>query len=466
MAELGILASVIAVVGAGTKLSIVIFDFATSVGKAEREVQNVATEISNLCSVLKQLQMILERAHFQPSQTAIESAQRIIEQCSEVFSEINDIVGELRSSNGDEVFPVHTMDFVSKVKWTFSKKSKVLMLRSTLDACKSTLSVMLVTMLLAERVSQRRLSTDSTLIEEEQDKAVTRSLVIAQQCAVQQLEDYEDQVEKEQETAMRLPGLDHATTRPNLKVRRRSMGRLVKMFSGLSVITDLPTPSATPPRPPTRAERASIWLDSILAPLNEPQYPHPGKKRQKRISSVATENAPLQLLRKWTDQADNLNPNVQSHSPTQHHEQPEIWRTFSFSRPQTATVNGNILKSHDKTSTPTPGIEKTPNDLVSPKTARVQSLGFLRVVGVNGTIEPSSEVLTADDSYDAITAAILLEHGAVANLDDVILCVSYGGKTKVLKQSDKPLEILKQFEGLDIDLDPRLFIRRVQGSAA
>jgi hypothetical protein len=467
MAEIGIIASVIGVVGAGTRLSIVIFDFAASIGNAGRELQNVATEISGLCSVLKQLQMVLEHAHFQPSETAIESAKKIIGQCSKVFTEINEIVGELRRAKGDELFP--SVDFVSKVKWTFSKKSKVLMLRSTLEACKSTLSVMLVTMLLAERVSQRRLSTDTTLVEEEQDKAVTQSLVIAQQCAVEQLEFYEDEVEKEAEAAMLLPGLDHVTTRPNEQIRRRSMGRLVRMFSGLSVVTDLPTPTSAPPRQPTRAERASIWLDSILAPPNESQGPHPGKQRQKRMSSVGTENAPLQLLRKWTDQADNLDPKVKSHSPTHANEQPEMWRhaRFSFSGSQAAIMNGHSPKSPEQTPTPMPGIKKTPTDLVSPKTARVQSIGYHLVVGVDGTLESSSEVLTKsttpDDSYDAIATAIMLEHGAAANMEDVVLCVSYGGKTKVLKQSDKPLEVLRHFE--ELELDPRLFIRRVQGSA-
>ena len=467
MAEIGIVASVIGVVGAGTKLSITIFDFAASIGNAGRELQNVATEISGLCSVLKQLQMLLEHAHFKPSETAIESAQKIIGQCSKVFTEINEIVGELRRAKGDELFP--SVDFVSKVKWTFSKKSKVLMLRSTLEACKSTLSVMLVTMLLAERVSQRRLSTDTTLVEEEQDKAVTQSLVIAQQCAVEQLEFYEDEVEKEQEAAILVPGLDHATTRPNAQVRRRSMGRLVRMFSGLSVVTELPTPTSTPPRPPTRAERASIWLDSILAPPNVPQDAHPGKQRQKRMSSVGTENAPLQLLRKWTDQADNLDPKVKSHSPTHATEQPEIWREarFSFSGSKASIANGNGSKAPEQTPTPTPGIKKTPTDLVSPKTARVQSIGYHLVVGVDGTLESSSEVLTksatADDSYEAIATAIMLEHGAAASMEDVVLCVSYGGKTKVLKPSDKPLEVLRHFE--ELELDPRLFIRRVQGSA-
>ena len=467
MAEIGIVASVIGIVGAGTKLSIVIFDFAASVGAAGRQLQNVATEISGLCSVLKQLQTVLENAHFHPSQDAIESAQRIIEQCLKVFTELDDVLGELRRVKGDDLFP--SVDFVGKVKWTFSKKSKVLMLRSTLEACKSTLSVMLVTMLLAERVSQRRMSTDTTLAEEEQDKAVTQSLVIAQQCAVEQLELYEDEVEKEENEAMQLPALSHAPIRrSSTQIRRRSMGRLVRMFSGLSVITDLPTPTSVPVRPPTRAERASIWLDSILAPPHQPQAPHPGKQRH-RMSSVVTENAPSQLMRKWTDQGDNLDHKhkQKAESPTSHHEAQEMWHhaDFSFSKSNGTVVNGDGPQSQEPA--PIPRIKKVPTDLISPKTARVQSIGYHLVVGVDGSLESSDEVLTkskaADDSCEAIKTAIMLEHGASLSIEDVMLCVSYGGKTKVLKHSDKPLEVLRQYE--EMELDPRLFIRRFQGSS-
>ena len=425
----------------------------------------MATEISDLCSVLKQLQILLEHAHFQPSATAIEAAQRIIAQCSKVFTEIDDIVGDLRKAKGDDLFP--SVDFVGKVKWTFSKKSKVLMLRTTLEACKSTLNVMLTTLLLAERVSQRRKSGDTNLTEEEQDKIVTQSLVIAQQCAVEQLEHYEDEVEKEEQAAMQFPGFNHASTRPPVHTRRKSRGRLVRMFSGLSVITDLPSPpAASQQQPPTRAERASIWLDSILAPPDaHMKDPHPGMRREKRLSSVGTENAPLQLLRKWTDQAEHLTSNSElAPLAAAAHEPSELWREskFSFSGSKFSSVTEEPEQLFEE-ATPTMGIARAPTTLVSPKTARVQSIGYHVVVGVDGLLESSSNIFTsseADDSYDAITRAIMLEHGAAANADEVTLCVSYGGKTKVLNPFDKPLEVLRHYE--ELELDPRLFLRRVQ----
>lgn len=98
----------------------------------------------------------------------------------------------------------------------------------------------------------------------------------------------------------------------------------------------------------------------------------------------------------------------------------------------------------------------------------MQSIGYHLVVGVDGMLKPSNEVLTtstaADDSYEAIASSIMIEHGASSfDIRDIVLCVAYGGKMRALKPSDKPLEVLKHYE--ELELDPRLFVRRVQESA-
>lgn len=105
------------------------------------------------------------------------------------------------------------------------------------------------------------------------------------------------------------------------------------------------------------------------------------------------------------------------------------------------------------------GITKRGTDLISPKTARVQNVGFHIVAGVDGTLESSGELIkkVTDDSYEAITCSILKEHGCARSADEVVLCISYSGKTKVLKSTDKPLEVLKQFE--ELELDPRFSVR-------
>lgn len=260
---------------------------------------------------------------------------------------------------------------------------------------------------------------------------------------------------------MRLPA-NPAVDRTNSWNRRRSRGRLVQMFSGLSLITNLPTPAAAPEARPTRAERASIWLDAIVAPEDEPADPHPGVQRRKRLSSVGTANAPMQLLRKWTDQGDNVGPRPRRQQTLQSDIQSDLWRDseFSFSSSDTLPGAESVTEIQAGDSAPRPGILKRPTDLISPRTARVQSIGFHLVAGVDGSLEASAEVTKwtgSEDSYEAIIRSILEDHGSTRRSDEVMLCISYSGKVKTLKSSDKPLEVLKQLE--ELELDPRFFIR-------
>lgn len=319
MAEIGLVASIIGIVGAGAKLSIIIFDFASTIGTAGRELQSLGTEISLLCSVLKPLQSLLDHAHFHSSQGAKYDLRRIVDDCRKVFVEIDDIFSGLQSARGSYLFP--SVDFVGKVKWTF-KKSKVLMLRSTLDSCKLTLALMLSTMQSAERATERQALKIDGDKNGEQDQAMTQSLVISQQCAIEQLEQYEDEVEKEEGPLLHVAGRD---ARRRSATQKRHRSRLVRMFSGLTIETHL-----SDEKPPTRAERASVWLGSIVF-ADQASEVHPGMPRRRRLSSVDTAEAPQHLLRKWTDQAE---PTIQHHKhlPSAiEEENVEIWRDSRFS---------------------------------------------------------------------------------------------------------------------------------------
>jgi hypothetical protein len=155
MEAIGAIASIIGVVGAGAKLSIVLFDFASTVGLAGKEVRQIGIEISLFCSVLKQLQSTLAKAKaFRYSLGAIETIQEILDRCQEVFKEIEGIINGLRKRGGErstEAAP----DLVARVKWTF-KRSQVQLLRTTLESCKVTLHIMLSTLEFAQKIATRR----------------------------------------------------------------------------------------------------------------------------------------------------------------------------------------------------------------------------------------------------------------------------------------------------------------------
>jgi hypothetical protein len=155
MAEIGAIASIIGVVGAGAKLSIILFEFASTVGSAGAEVKRIGIEISLFCSVLKQLQSTLTKAKaYRYSLSALQTTQEILDRCQEIFKDIEDIVDGLRKRRTGEAAET-SMDLISRAKWTF-KRSQVQVLRTTLESCKITLHLMLTTLEFAQKIGTRR----------------------------------------------------------------------------------------------------------------------------------------------------------------------------------------------------------------------------------------------------------------------------------------------------------------------
>ena len=155
MAEIGAIASIIGVAGAGAKLSIVLFEFASTVGSAGLEVRQIGIDISLFCSVLKQLQSTLTKAKaYRYSISAIETTQEILDRCKEVFGEIEEILRSLQKGERDPSAEP-SVDLIARVKWTFMR-SKVQVLRATLESCKITLHIMLTTLEFAQKIATRR----------------------------------------------------------------------------------------------------------------------------------------------------------------------------------------------------------------------------------------------------------------------------------------------------------------------
>jgi len=154
MAEIGAIASIVGVAGAGAQLSLVLFEFASIVGSARVEVERVGMEISQFCAVLTQLRSTLKKARARRfSVSAISTTQDILERCQQVFKEIEDIVVPLQRGTGN---PKETStDLMARVKWTF-KRSKVQILQKTLESSKNTLQLMLQVLDLAQKTATPR----------------------------------------------------------------------------------------------------------------------------------------------------------------------------------------------------------------------------------------------------------------------------------------------------------------------
>ena len=155
MEAVGAVASIIGIVGAGAKLSITLFDFASTIGSAGAEVRAIGTEISLFCSVLKQLERTLTKANNKRySISAIEATQEILDTTTGVLGEIEDIINGIQKHKGQSTEP--TIDLTAKIKWTLRKRSKIQRHRAMLESCKITLHIMLTTLDFARKLSSRR----------------------------------------------------------------------------------------------------------------------------------------------------------------------------------------------------------------------------------------------------------------------------------------------------------------------
>ena len=154
MAEVGAIASIIGIVRAGAKLSLLLLDFASSIGSAGAEVRSIGTEISLFCCVLKQLERTLTQAkNRRYSISAVETTQEILDHCRVIFKDLQIIFEEIQENKAHS--SETSIDFLGRIKWTL-KRSKVQMHRATLESCKITLHIMLTTLEFAQKVSERK----------------------------------------------------------------------------------------------------------------------------------------------------------------------------------------------------------------------------------------------------------------------------------------------------------------------
>ena len=154
MAEIGIIASIAGIAAAGTKLSVALFDFGSTIGSAGHEIAQVASEILLFCAVLKQVQSKLKRAKSSRySLGAIQTTQEILDRCEHVFKEIETIIDSLRKENVNSRDSI--VDWKARIKWTF-KRSHIQLQRTTLESCKITLHIMLTTLDFDRRTASRR----------------------------------------------------------------------------------------------------------------------------------------------------------------------------------------------------------------------------------------------------------------------------------------------------------------------
>lgn len=120
-AELGTLSAIISIATFGAQTSMVLYDLASTIVSAKRDVTVVAQNIALFCSVLKNVGSTLEKARSKRfSISAISTTQEILDRCKELFQEIFDIASD-RQKTPVARSSKTTMSHTARVKWVFKR---------------------------------------------------------------------------------------------------------------------------------------------------------------------------------------------------------------------------------------------------------------------------------------------------------------------------------------------------------
>jgi hypothetical protein len=148
MAEIGLIASIIGVAGAGAKVSITLFQIASAIGSAANEVRFVAADTNALSLVLTNLSKTL-REKRAAAQEGEQIAGAVLLMCRTVIDDSNELISHLdplvqRTASTPN-------DVLLRITWLF-QRSKFATHRQSLEALKSTLCLLITTMSFAAAV--------------------------------------------------------------------------------------------------------------------------------------------------------------------------------------------------------------------------------------------------------------------------------------------------------------------------
>lgn len=138
MAEISTLANLVAVVGAGLKLSMALYDIGSLMSAAGRDMKALGVEISFYCRVLEQVHAVLNNKQSLASENAIQTAEDVLRRTEELFNQLTSILEDLKSPIGFNT----SLDLLTRMKWVL-KQSKIRVLRETFKSFTGVLRLML-----------------------------------------------------------------------------------------------------------------------------------------------------------------------------------------------------------------------------------------------------------------------------------------------------------------------------------
>ena len=153
MAEIGLIASILGVAGAGLKLALTLREVAIQISDARRQIHDLATSVSLFSMTLKQIGNCIKDNSSPYSDGAVETLEETVDECRAIFFEIDSMIIEIRKS-GRRKNHGQPVSLMGRVSWVF-EQSRVQYLSTRLESSKLTLSIML--QVFALRVAMERL---------------------------------------------------------------------------------------------------------------------------------------------------------------------------------------------------------------------------------------------------------------------------------------------------------------------
>ncbi|KAF2004843.1 hypothetical protein P154DRAFT_409306, partial [Amniculicola lignicola CBS 123094] len=146
MAEIGIIASVLQVAGAGLKLSETLYRYADAVASADRRIKDIAKEVQLTSLVINELGKVFGQHETSTlmSENAVKTADETVKECSVVFAELDDALRKSKKGTwGKLMLPF--------------RESKIELLRSHIDKLKSTLNLLMQVLMHAHLIASQKL---------------------------------------------------------------------------------------------------------------------------------------------------------------------------------------------------------------------------------------------------------------------------------------------------------------------
>jgi hypothetical protein len=192
-------ASIIGIVGAGTKVALVLTQISSDLGSAGREARIVAAEIRSSCTILTALKDSLNLVEKSPYYSRCTYLTNEMTDASvEMLAEVMDVVNSL--STFTEKMPRGKPKPLQRLQWVF-QKPKIIMLRAALDSYRSNLALMLGTLDIAQKATRLGdVSTAAAVKEDEQDCSFLEKLRKSQTESLIRLENLDPEIEAKEQS--------------------------------------------------------------------------------------------------------------------------------------------------------------------------------------------------------------------------------------------------------------------------